>query len=806
MQKIILYLVLFSNIFTFSQGPLITQSYSSYFENTREIPFLHINKTTFLTGQELWFKAYILEQNSQKLHPTTSNLYVSIFDLEGKLKTQKLIHIKNGLGTGNILLDSTFVDNSYYIKASTNWMKNFKEDNSFIQKISIINSNNNNNNDSKIIKESASYEFKLFPEGGHILSNTINNFGILIKNKNGEGIKINKGVIKNNLNEIVKNFSTNSFGLGNTNLLIRGGETYEFEAVLENGQTIKSSTPLPKNKGVTLRVINSNPNFFLINILTNKNSLNQLKNRSFKVLIHNTRKFISYNFNFNSKDTKYSLFINKNDIDKGVNIITVFDYKNTPILERLIFINSPSLFTDINIKNTPDNLSDSTSIHLKNNTNEKVFLSSSFLPIKTKSYSPENNTNTSFLLKPYIKGNIENPSYYFNNINKKKLRELDLLLITQGWSKYNWFDIFNNPPKTNYSFENGINIVGTLSSSLNQKQSLLIYSSNNNIIREIKEKNQFILKNTSIKKNTYINFGIKTKNNIQKVSPYLQFSNTILIDSINKNNLLSNSFENSSTELPNSMFQLKKFETLDEVIINKKKDIKSENNPYGAATMLTRKVIDNTTIASGETILDYLKSKNYKTTTKDGYLYIRSRGLGKSTSNLSQLRKNTEGGDTSISPVNSRDRLKLDVRVFLDENEISYDLWMLESIYLNTVKEIYYGRVHDVRSNEHIYIYTLSPREYSKNNTSFFSEYKVEKGFSIEKEYYTPEYNSYVDNTYKYYGDIFWEPNIEIKANSKFDFKIPQNLQEKVIVYIEGVSESGKLISKKYIISKKTNP
>ncbi|WP_299162282.1 hypothetical protein [uncultured Tenacibaculum sp.] len=175
-------LLLFSTILA-AQKSKLNNNYISYFENTREIPFLHLNKTSFLKGEEIWFKAYIQEQNSQKLHPTTTNLYVSIFEESGNLKDQQLIHIKEGMGSGSIDIDSTYTNGNYYLKASTNWMKNFKEDNSFNQKIKIISSLKSTK---KLTRNKGNYEFKLFPEGGHIIENTNNNLGILIKDYTGK--------------------------------------------------------------------------------------------------------------------------------------------------------------------------------------------------------------------------------------------------------------------------------------------------------------------------------------------------------------------------------------------------------------------------------------------------------------------------------------------------------------------------------------------------------------------------------------------------------------------------------------------
>ena len=63
---------------------------------------------------------------------------------------------------------------------------------------------------------------------------------------------------------------------------------------------------------------------------------------------------------------------------------------------------------------------------------------------------------------PFIKG--------FKNINRKKLNELDLLLLTQGWSKYDWNNIFKKPPINNFEFENGIDVTVNLNNSLKKNQ------------------------------------------------------------------------------------------------------------------------------------------------------------------------------------------------------------------------------------------------------------------------------------------------------------------------------------------------
>jgi hypothetical protein len=50
----------------------------------------------------------------------------------------------------------------------------------------------------------------------------------------------------------------------------------------------------------------------------------------------------------------------------------------------------------------------------------------------------ENNIASSFLVTTDLKGFISNPGYYFKNKDAVTLRHLDLLLMTQGWRRFDW--------------------------------------------------------------------------------------------------------------------------------------------------------------------------------------------------------------------------------------------------------------------------------------------------------------------------------------------------------------------------------
>ena len=142
----------------------IEESYESYFELPRESIFLHLNKSTYVVGEELWFSAYAYDRKNGLPFTQTTNLHVVLYNEQGKPIEDQLFMAVNGFARGNISIDSTYASGDYFIKASTNWMKNFSEDDSFIQKIQVING-------SVEVRDLAdtTYDLQLLPEGGHMV-------------------------------------------------------------------------------------------------------------------------------------------------------------------------------------------------------------------------------------------------------------------------------------------------------------------------------------------------------------------------------------------------------------------------------------------------------------------------------------------------------------------------------------------------------------------------------------------------------------------------------------------------------------
>ena len=146
MKNLLLLFILLTSINLKSQNKLkdLVDGFTSknqYFnKHQEELFFLHTNKTTYFSGEDIWFAAYVFDKQTEKPSLYTKNLHLNLYDQNYKIVDQKLYFVNKGKAHGKFKLPKSNKSGSYYIVVDTNWNKNFKE--GFITKIEIINLNN----------------------------------------------------------------------------------------------------------------------------------------------------------------------------------------------------------------------------------------------------------------------------------------------------------------------------------------------------------------------------------------------------------------------------------------------------------------------------------------------------------------------------------------------------------------------------------------------------------------------------------------------------------------------------------------
>ncbi|QSE98879.1 TonB-dependent receptor plug domain-containing protein [Fulvivirga lutea] len=159
----------------------------SYYEKI----YVQTNKETYLTGGNLWFKAYLTGVNNK---PSNSNtLYAQLYDSAQNLIKINRYAVKSGLSSGTFSIDSTVVPGTYNLVFSTN--KSLNSDSFFSKTIEVeslqsTNKRSKNRNkpmDVEYISTSKYFSIQSNNEGAVITSgDTLNKLTNLIVLVNGE--------------------------------------------------------------------------------------------------------------------------------------------------------------------------------------------------------------------------------------------------------------------------------------------------------------------------------------------------------------------------------------------------------------------------------------------------------------------------------------------------------------------------------------------------------------------------------------------------------------------------------------------
>lgn len=756
----------------FSQESLkIEDEYYAYFKLPREGLYLHLNKTTYFQGEEIWFKGYAYDQRNQLASKATTNINVGIYDAKGNQVKKALFAAENGLMHGNIAVDSTFNAGTYYLKAETTWMKNFKEDNAFIQKFEIKTNEEITENN---IAEEKQYDFQFLPEGGHILAETTNNIGFKIIDNNGKGIAVS-GIVYDQEKKQVASFESNTKGMGKFILQPKKEGNYTAEITLENGAIITQKLPVIKAQGISLMMQNSLPDKVILDFSTNEETLANYPNKTYKILIHQSGKLKIAALQFSN--TKKAVSIERKGLFKGVNTITVFDDQKQPILERLFF-------NDYGIKNTNINvvklntIQDSIVVSVKElNLQKNANVSISILPETTQAYNPQHNIISNFYLKPHLRGFIENPQYYFHKMNRKKKYELDVLLLTQGWSRYDWNDIFGKKPTATHRFENGIGISGRVNRPATGVKQVFFHATKNHSAKfiDLDENQKFELSNVFLEKDEEIKFSYLTsKGAMKKPSMYLRFLVTNKEDKISEVFLENTKKLKSDTadfKVPKNFFY-EDAEALDAVMLSAKKEKPKYNDFYLMNPSVTEITMEEYNLYIN--FVTFLNTKGFNAVQTDlGTVIISSRlGTPSVFFNDIRMRDFTIFYNMSLAEIE---------RVVIDRYAV---VPSAESKSVGVIKV--YSRISPLFKKPQAEIPYLTA--------------KTPKAFTPSKKYYTPKYASYLNPVFKKYAAISWLPMVTLNTESATTFKIYDTYTENVTLFIEGISEDGDLISERKTI------
>ena len=315
-------------------------------------------------------------------------------------------------------------------------------------------------------------DVQFLPEGGNLLDGLPARIGFKAIGEDGKGINIS-GIVVNQNQKQVAAFKSVHLGMGSFDLTINDGQIYTAKVTLPGGAIKAFPLPTVKKSGTVLQVKNLPESDSVEVTVAASNDIVQALNSYF--LIGKSRGIVCYAavVSFQNSNTVRN-HIAKNLFPTGVAHFTLMNINKQVLNERMVFIDHHD---NLNVQISTDKPSyikrDSVALHLKVTDNNGNPVRGNFSLAVTDNNQVKadtlNNDNIvcRMLLASDLKEYTKEPGFYLATNTKDRAIALDNLLLTQGWTGYNWQEVLN-PTKIKYGPEQEALVKGSVFNVFNK--------------------------------------------------------------------------------------------------------------------------------------------------------------------------------------------------------------------------------------------------------------------------------------------------------------------------------------------------
>lgn len=421
----------------------------------KEKVYLHIDKSFYVPGETVWFNAYLVDATLHQPSYISTLVYAELISPVDTLLELIKLNVLAGSQGGYFTIPKQAQAGTYRIKAYTQWMRNF--DMKFQSSITVL-----GEDDHSVKSFSGKPDIQFLPEGGQMIAGIKNTIAVKAIDTNGYGVDATGQILDEQNNELLV-FTTQYRGMGKFDFLPEAGKQYSARVEID-GQEYTYSLPSVQEKGITMSV-SSIP---ILTEVTLKSSPDHIG--KYFVLLGLSRGQNTFLVRGKWEQQEQVISIPNYKFPSGITQFIVFDENDLPRAERQFFVFKDDLL-DIELKANKDSYNKRSPITLDIQTaNEKGESTKANLSVSVINANAWWNEQTDresilsyLLLSSELTGFVENPTYYFEESGPAVNEALDLLMLTQGWRKWDWEKVLaEEVPPVNYLIERGITISGNV--------------------------------------------------------------------------------------------------------------------------------------------------------------------------------------------------------------------------------------------------------------------------------------------------------------------------------------------------------
>ena len=433
----------------------------------QEKVFLHMDNTCYFLGDTIWFKAYTRQTDTGAPSGKSGVLYVELLNHDGYLMERKLIEMSQGEGHGFFHLknDSSLYSGFYELRAYTRWQLNwgeyehkktqasrkwffnktmeyefFRDYEKLYSRVFPVYDQPEEAGEYVLSMSErpklryysmnpseAEMTLSFFPEGGTLVEGVPCRVAFEASMTDGE-------YLEGGLTVEGKTVPVTDRGRGVFTVTPKAGERIKAVFRTKDGKEISKELPKAEAQGATLCVEERNGKWTIGVQASGGLSTGNMA----MTLMHEGRMI---HFAPLDGKAKAEIRLDSDTLKAGVHQATLYDADGRVWADRLFFVKKkdierPTLtFNGAKVQYKPYEQISLGVQGIQGNTRISVTVRDA---VRGSKNDDTGNILTEMLLASEIKGFVPQPEWYFEADDERHNRALDLLMMVQGWRRFDW--------------------------------------------------------------------------------------------------------------------------------------------------------------------------------------------------------------------------------------------------------------------------------------------------------------------------------------------------------------------------------
>lgn len=338
------------------------------------------------------------------------------------------------------------------------------------------------------------YDVQFCPESGNLIAGLIQVIAFKAQASNGHSISVS-GKLYDESGNFLSDISTEHNGMGRFIMRAIAGHKYYAEFESAEGLKKRFELPAPSPSGIAVRVMRQVAgHMFIIQATPDINI------KDYAAVIHSRGAVMTV-----LEDISHPLNVRNCDMFDGIGQISIVNkISKMVVAERLFYVRDNRFAkTEFTFSKPQYEQRDKVVMTMEVKGSDGKPAQGNFALSVTDAnvvkYSPSDQNIFSYmLLSSDLKGDVEDAASYFSDDTPARLEKLDLVMLTNGWRRYNLQDILNGVmPRIIYPMEDSQRIMGSVFGLFGKakKPSVVVMNPKTKFVQqfELNESNNFII-------------------------------------------------------------------------------------------------------------------------------------------------------------------------------------------------------------------------------------------------------------------------------------------------------------------------